>query len=35
MDAISNFQAIAIRMWLMIALLGAGCDSSPDLLKAN
>ena len=34
MDAISNFQAIAIRMWLMIALLGAGCDSSPDLLKA-
>ena len=33
MDAISNFQAIAIRMWLMIALLGAGCDSSPDLLK--
>ena len=34
MNAISNFQAITIRMWLMIALLGAGCDSSPDLLKA-
>ena len=34
MDAISNFQTIAIRLWLMIALLGAGCDSSPDLLKA-
>lgn len=34
MDAISNFQTIAIRLWLVIALWGAGCDSSPDLLKA-
>lgn len=33
MDAISNFQSITIRMWLMIPILGLGCDSSPDLLK--
>ena len=35
MNAISNVQATATAMWLTIALLGTGCDSSPDLLKAT
>ena len=35
MDTISNVQATATAIWLTIALLGTGCDSSPDLLKAT
>ena len=35
MDTISNVQTTATAIWLTIALLGTGCDSSPDLLKAT
>jgi hypothetical protein len=35
MNAISNVQATATAIWLTIALLSTGCDSSPDLLKAT